>query len=145
MAAGRPLIMALLCVCCAEIITNRQKALAFFARAQHAEYVQHLAATVRHVKNFHRLMRRLGYNQMSVTDWQSLGRTLSGLVQLAQLAVQAWLCVQPDPVGSVILGFFKILLKCYSILHHLPPLRFHGGCWVRTQDRCDLGIGSLTL
>ena len=80
-------------LCCAEIITNRQKALAFFARAQHAEYVQHLAATVRHVKNFHRLMRRLGYNQMSVTDWQSLGRTLSGLVQLAQLAVQAGHCV----------------------------------------------------
>jgi DNA mismatch repair ATPase MutS len=96
-------------LCCAEIITNRQKALAFFARAQHAEYVQHLAATVRHVKNFHRLMRRLGYNQMSVTDWQSLGRTLSGLVQLAQLAVQAGhLCVHPDPMGSVISLFYFI-------------------------------------
>ncbi len=32
----------------------------------------------------------------------------------------------------------------YSTLLHLPPLRFHcvGGCWDRTQDSCDYGIGS---
>ncbi len=31
----------------------------------------------------------------------------------------------------------------YSTLLHLPPLRFHcvGGCWNRTQDICDIGIG----
>jgi hypothetical protein len=35
----------------------------------------------------------------------------------------------------------------YSILLHLPPLRFHcaGGCWDRTQDCCDFGIGWQTL
>ncbi len=31
----------------------------------------------------------------------------------------------------------------YSTLFHLSPLRFRclGGCWVRTQDCCDFGIG----
>jgi hypothetical protein len=35
----------------------------------------------------------------------------------------------------------------FSTLFHLPPLRFHyaGGCWDRTQDCCDFGIGSQTL
>jgi hypothetical protein len=35
----------------------------------------------------------------------------------------------------------------YSTLIHLPPLRFHcvGGCWDRTQDSCDYGIGCQTL
>jgi hypothetical protein len=36
----------------------------------------------------------------------------------------------------------------YSILLHLPPLRFHcvGGCWDRTQDSWgDYGIGCQTL
>ncbi len=35
----------------------------------------------------------------------------------------------------------------YSTLLHLPPLRFHcvGGCWDRTHDCCDFGIGSQTL
>ncbi len=40
--------------------------------------------------------------------------------------------------------FFYVL---YSTLLHLPPLRFHcvRGCWNRTQDCCDSGIGSQTL
>jgi hypothetical protein len=40
--------------------------------------------------------------------------------------------------------FFYVL---YSTLLHLPPLRFHSveGCWDRTQDCCDFGIGSQTL
>jgi len=35
----------------------------------------------------------------------------------------------------------------YSTLLYLPPLRFHcvGGCWDRTQDSCDYGIGCQTL
>jgi hypothetical protein len=39
------------------------------------------------------------------------------------------------------LGFFAVL---YSTLLHLPPLRFHcvGGCWDRTHDCYDFGIGS---
>ncbi len=34
--------------------------------------------------------------------------------------------------------FFSVSVQ-YSTLFHLPPLRFHcvGGCWDRTQDRCD--------
>ncbi len=38
-------------------------------------------------------------------------------------------------------GFFM-----YSTLFHLQALRFHcvGGCWDRTQDSCDFGIGSQT-
>ncbi len=41
-------------------------------------------------------------------------------------------------------SFYSVL---YSILHHLPSLRFHcvGGCWDRTQDGCDFDIGSWTL
>ncbi len=38
---------------------------------------------------------------------------------------------------------------CYFIQHCFicPPLSFRcvGGCWDRTQDRCDFGIGSQTL
>jgi hypothetical protein len=35
----------------------------------------------------------------------------------------------------------------HSTLFHLPPFRFHcvGGCWDRTQDSCDNGIGCQTL
>jgi hypothetical protein len=34
----------------------------------------------------------------------------------------------------------------YSTLLHLPPLSLHcfGGCWDRTQDSCDYGIGCQT-
>ncbi len=42
---------------------------------------------------------------------------------------------------------FFFLFVQYSALLHLPPLRFHcaDGCWDRTQDRCNLCIGSQTL
>ncbi len=46
-------------------------------------------------------------------------------------------------------GFFEFFF--FYVLHttllHLPPLRSHciGGCWDRTQDCCDFGIGSQTL
>ena len=41
--------------------------------------------------------------------------------------------------------FFSYIL--YSALLQLPPLRFRcaDGCWDRTQDRCNLCIGSQTL
>jgi hypothetical protein len=46
-------------------------------------------------------------------------------------------------------GIFWILFSyvLYSTLLHLPPLKFHcvGGCCDRTQDCCDIGIGSQTL
>ncbi len=43
-------------------------------------------------------------------------------------------------------GFF-FMYVLYSTLFHLPPLRFHcvGGCWDRTQESCDFGIGCQTL
>ncbi len=46
--------------------------------------------------------------------------------------------------GGFFLIFFYVM---YSTWLHLPPLRFHcvGGCWGRTQDCCDFGIGSKTL
>ncbi len=42
---------------------------------------------------------------------------------------------------------FFFLCTRYSILLHLPPLRFHcvGGCWDLTQDICDYSIGCQTL
>jgi hypothetical protein len=54
--------------------------------------------------------------------------------------------VPPQEVGTgLLLLFFLSLL--YSTLLHLPPLRLHcvGGCWDRTQDCSDFGIGSQTL
>jgi hypothetical protein len=57
----------------------------------------------------------------------------------------------PDPVsvhpayapGFRVMAFFVL----YSALLLLPPLIFHCavGCWDRTQDRCNLCIGSQTL
>jgi hypothetical protein len=43
-----------------------------------------------------------------------------------------------------IIEFFYVL---YSTLLHLPPPKFQlvGGCWDRTQECCDFGIGSQTL
>jgi hypothetical protein len=44
-------------------------------------------------------------------------------------------------------GIFWIFFMCvpvlYSTLLYLPSVRFHcvGGCWDRTQDCCDFGIG----
>jgi hypothetical protein len=47
---------------------------------------------------------------------------------------------------GIFLDFFFFNVQ-YSTLLHLPPLRFHcvGGCWDRTQDSCDYGIGCQTL
>jgi hypothetical protein len=47
-----------------------------------------------------------------------------------------------------VLFFLTVFYVPYSTLLHLPPpLRFHcvGGCWDRTQDCFDFGIGSWTL
>jgi hypothetical protein len=43
------------------------------------------------------------------------------------------------------IGFF--FYELYSTLLHLPPLIFHcvRGCWNRTEDCCDFGIGSQPL
>jgi hypothetical protein len=50
-------------------------------------------------------------------------------------------------ISKLLNRFLFFLNVLYSTLLHLPPLRFHcvGGCWDRTQDFCDFGIGSQTL
>jgi hypothetical protein len=61
--------------------------------------------------------------------------------------------VQSDFVPSPKIPVYEYQnLGLYSTLLHLPPHRFHcvGGCWDRSQDNCDFGIGcpkrkSLTL
>ncbi len=58
-----------------------------------------------------------------------------------------------EPVARVLLNMhmenvdFSLFYVRYSTLLHLPPLRIHcvGGCWDRTQDSCDYGIGYQTL
>ncbi len=47
---------------------------------------------------------------------------------------------------GIFLDFFFFCVR-YSRQLHLPPLRFHcvGGCWDRTQGRCDYGIDCQTL
>ena len=44
-----------------------------------------LAVSLKHVKNFHRIMKKLAGNTASVSDWRSLHRTLAGLTELAEL------------------------------------------------------------
>jgi hypothetical protein len=43
--------------------------------------------------------------------------------------------------------FIFFMYALYSTLLHLPSLRFHcvGGCWDRTQDNFDFGIGCQML
>ncbi len=42
------------------------------------------------------------------------------------------------------IGFLILMWVIYSILLHLPPLRFHFGGWDRTQHCCDFGTVSQT-
>ncbi len=47
---------------------------------------------------------------------------------------------------GILFRFFFFYVR-YSTQLYLPPLRFHcvEGCWDRTQDSCDYGIGCQTL
>ncbi len=58
----------------------------------------------------------------------------------------AFLSVFQFSVPSSAIFACSILCTIFKTAH-LPPLRFHcvGGCWDRTQDCCDFGIGSQTL
>ncbi len=55
--------------------------------------------------------------------------------------------VRADIHNVGLYNFLFIFYVQYSTLLHLPPLRLHsvGGCWDRTQDSCDYGIGCQTL
>jgi hypothetical protein len=48
---------------------------------------------------------------------------------------------------AIFLDFYIYFYVLYSTLLHLPPLRLQcvGGCWDRTQDSGNSGIGSQTL
>ncbi len=50
--------------------------------------------------------------------------------------------LKPELLNRGIFWIFSL----YLTLLHLPPVRFHcvGGCWDRTQDCCDFGIGRPT-
>jgi hypothetical protein len=52
-----------------------------------------------------------------------------------------------DNCRQIYIGGFLDFFFNYSTLLHLAPLRFHcgGGCWDRTQDSSDFGIGCQTL
>jgi hypothetical protein len=45
-------------------------------------------------------------------------------------------------VAKLLSRLVQICSVLYSSLLHPPTLRFHcfGGCWDRTQDRCDLAV-----
>ena len=93
-----------------EVIIYRQQAIAFFTSAGNVEFVQALSASIKQIKNFHRLMSKLVGNTMSVSDWQALYRTLSGLVQLAQLGEN---CRLEVPILKDIM--YKVTDSVYSL------------------------------
>jgi hypothetical protein len=80
-----------------------------------------------------------------------LSSPLSAFIALASFNRSlAYLLLSPFYYSHLlrIRGIFWIFLnELYLTLLHLPSLRFHcvGGCWDRTQGRCDFGIGSETL
>jgi hypothetical protein len=63
---------------------------------------------------------------------------------------EMWVLLKLIPTITVVTvnrGFLFCFFGLNSTLLHLSPLRFHcvGGCWDRTQDCCDFGIGSQPL
>jgi len=108
---------------------------------------------------------------LSLTDYYSLGCALQ--IKIAHQTLFYWMFdsipVQKRllKVARLVLKFLKyfkvhycyfyecpglmcstlIFIILYSTLFHLPLLRLHcvEGCWDRTQDYCDFGIGSQTL
>merc|ERR1719300_2290211 len=66
-------------------ITQRQEALLFFCNANNDEFVKALLSSIKKIKNFNRIMKRMNNNGLTVGDWQGLFRTLNGLVQIAQI------------------------------------------------------------
>ena len=66
-----------------EVIERRQHDVEFFCNPAHTSFTQALCASVKKVKNFQRLMKKLSSNSMTVSDWQGLSRTLNGIVEIA--------------------------------------------------------------
>ena len=93
-----------------EVIIHRQQAIAFFTSSGNLEFVQALIASIRQIKNFHRIVNKLVSNTMMVTDWQALYRTLSGLVQIAQLSQN---CKMDVPILNTVNS--KVCDNVYSL------------------------------
>jgi hypothetical protein len=77
-----------------------------------------------------------------------MGSTVSSKILACGYKEFFFLCYKRErKVNRGIFLVFFFFYVLYSTLLHLPPLRFHcvGGCWDRTQDCCDFGIGSQTL
>ena len=66
-----------------EVIERRQHDLEFFCNPAHTSFTQALCASVKKIKNFQRLMKKILSNTMSISDWRAIARTLNGIVEIA--------------------------------------------------------------
>jgi hypothetical protein len=90
---------------------------------------------------------------LSVSNFQYIcNNDLNMILGVTQITVYLWFMVSRVVCNYyyflyIFWGDFSIFFVLYSTLLHLPHLRFHcaDGCWDRTQDRCNLCIGSQTL
>jgi hypothetical protein len=77
---------------------------------------------------------------------ENMDRAIKVSKNLSQFTTGSYLL--PTVCGSNLLKFFTCqMFVLYSTPIYLPPLRFRGvgGCWDRTQDSCDFGIGCQKL
>ena len=66
-----------------QVIERRQHDLEFFCNTAHNAFSQALCASVKKVKNFQRLIKKISSNSMTVSDWQGIASTLNGIVEIA--------------------------------------------------------------
>ena len=66
-----------------EVIERRQHDLEFFCNTAHSSFTQALCESVKKIKNFQRLMKKLSSNTMTKSDWLAIARTLNGIVEIA--------------------------------------------------------------
>ena len=67
-----------------EVIERRQHDLEFFCNPAHISFTQALCASVKKIKNFPRLMKKLSSNsQLTTSDWKAIAETLKGIVEIA--------------------------------------------------------------
>ena len=69
-----------------EIIQRRHEDLSFFCNNSRTELCLQLSSSIKKIKNYHRLMRKLAANTMNVNDWVAVSRTLHGIVEVSYLA-----------------------------------------------------------
>ena len=69
-----------------EVIERRQEDIAFFSSNSNAEFCKSLSASLKKIKNFPRLIKKLSGNSITVNDWVGLGRTLNGIAEVGMMA-----------------------------------------------------------